>query len=352
MTTQLSELAEFGWNAFFSASLDDGETSNVVAARVMAVHRDRLHVIGPGIDRLIRPFAEDAADETTAATVGDWLLLDRETWRPRRLLPRRSVFKRRAAGTGRQLQLIAANVDTLFIVSSCNHDFNIARLERYLALARDADVMPVIVLTKVDLAGTPEDFVRAASKLQPGLLVEVVDARDPDSTAGLRSWCGPGQTLAVAGSSGVGKSTLVNTLTGNAGIATQGIREDDAKGRHTTTGRALHRLPDGGWLLDTPGMRELQLADVSSGLNDVFGDIVALAGNCRFSDCGHETEPGCAVQAAITAQAIDGGRVARWRKLLVEEARNSATLAERRARDRASGKLARRIMSEKRTRRR
>lgn len=351
MTISTPRLAEFGWTTFFATQVANDELDTLLPVRVMAVHRDRLDVAGPGMAQAIRPFV-DHVDDAATATVGDWLLLDRETMRPRRLLARRSLFKRRAPGTGRHVQLIAANVDTLFIVSSCNQDFNVARLERYLALAREAGVMPIIVLTKADLAGAPEDFVRTAGKLQPGLLVEVVDARDAGSTAGLKAWCGPGQTIAVAGSSGVGKSTLINTLIGTAEIATQGIREDDAKGRHTTTGRAMHRLPDGGWLLDTPGMRELQLADVSSGLDDVFGDIVALASGCRFADCGHDSEPGCAVQAAIAEQAIDPSRVARWRKLVAEDARNSATLAERRAQERAFGRLARQIMSEKRTRRR
>jgi ribosome biogenesis GTPase len=157
--------------------------------------------------------------------------------------------------------------------------------------------------------------------------------------------------VALVGSSGVGKSTLINTLTGLDGIATQGIREDDDKGRHTTTGRALHRLPAGGWLLDTPGMRELQLADVRAGLDEVFTGIVALARNCRFSDCRHESEPGCAVRTAIESGALDAGRVKRWRKLASEEARNTESVADQRARSRAFGKMAKRIMKDKRSRR-
>lgn len=347
MTFETSDLADFGWNAFFASQLDPDNSVPVIPARVMAVHRDRIRVAGPGIDRLIFPFIETIGDEESAATVGDWLLLDAATLRPRRLLRRRSLFKRRAAGTGRKLQLIAANVDTLFIVSSCNQDFSPARLERYLALAREAEATPVIVLTKADLADAPEDFARAAARLLPGLLAEILDARNPESAACLAPWCARGQTVALVGSSGVGKSTLVNTLTGSDRIATQGIRADDDKGRHTTTGRALHRLPAGGWLLDTPGMRELQLADARSGLEDVFADMVALARTCRFGDCRHETEPGCAVRAAIESGALDAERFKRWRKLAAEEAYNSESLAERRARDRAFGKMAKRIMKDK-----
>ncbi|TWT10931.1 ribosome small subunit-dependent GTPase A [Reyranella sp. CPCC 100927] len=348
MTFSALDLADFGWTDFFASQCASND--DAVPVRVLAVHRGAVRIAGPGLDTTIPPFVGEADDEEAVATVGDWLLLDPRTGRPRRLLRRRSVFKRRAAGTGRSLQLIAANVDTLFIVSSCNQDFNVARLERYLALAREADVTPLVVLTKSDLAESPASFVDAAVGLLPDLVVRVLDARMPDDVAALAPWCTRGRTIALIGSSGVGKSTLINTLTGSGAIATQGIRAGDDKGQHTTTGRTLHRLPMGGWLMDTPGMRELQLSDVRAGLDDVYSDIVALAGACRFGDCRHDSEPGCAVRAAIDAGTLDDDRLRRWRKLIAEEAHNTESLAQRRARSRAFGKMARRVMKDKRTR--
>jgi ribosome biogenesis GTPase len=350
MTTRILELTDFGWNAFFAAQLDSNELAALVPVRVMAVHRGRIDVAGPAVETQISTFVGGRGDEETAATVGDWLLLDRNALRPRRLLTRVNVFKRRAAGTGRRIQLIAANVDTLFIVSSCNHEFNLARLERYLALADNAKVTPIAVLTKSDLTTNAEEFASSAGTVRPHLLVKTLDARNPASVASLLPWCGRGQTVAMVGSSGVGKSTLINTLIGHDRIATQVIREDDDEGRHTTTGRALHRMRTGGLLLDTPGMRELQLTDVESGLANLFADIVALAETCRFNDCRHKSEPGCAVLAAVESGTLSAERVKRWRKLNAEEAYNTRSLSERRARDRSFGKLVRRATKDKRSR--
>lgn len=337
-------LKDFGWSAHFQAQLGDDD-AEAMPLRVVAVHRDALEVAGPGFEGRVAPLAPD--DDGDVATVGDWLLAEAATQRPVRLLERRSVFKRKSAGTGRRVQLIAANVDTLILVTSANQDFNPARLERYLALAREAEVAPLVVITKADLAGDVADYVSAARGLMPGLLVEALDARGGEAGRVLAPWLARGQTLALLGSSGVGKSTLVNTLSGQALQATLGIREDDAKGRHTTTGRSLHRLTCGAWLMDTPGMRELQLIDAAGGIDEVFEDVTQLFTACRFSDCTHANEPGCAVQAALASGALDGERLKRYQKLLREERHNSESIADARARSRKFGKMAKGVFAQK-----
>ena len=296
----------------------------------MAVHRGQIAVTGAGSQHSITPYIPSARASDDHPTVGDWLLIDKVTLQPTRVLRRLNLFKRRAPADPRKEQMIAANVDTLFIVASCNKDFSVARLERYLVMAREVGVNPVVVLTKADLTDTPEAFVAAARAIEPGLRVETVNGRDPASVACLSIWCGKGKTVALVGSSGVGKSTLVNTLRGTDSIATQAIRAGDDTGRHTTTAREMHRLDGGGWLLDTPGMRELQLSDACVGISEVFDDFLLVAQDCRFSDCGHGGEPGCAVQAAISEGTLPSERFNRWRQLAAEDSANAAYVTKRR----------------------
>ena len=259
-----------------------------------------------------------------------------------------SLFSRKAAGTKSSIQLIGANVDTVFLVCSMNQDFNLNRIERYLILANDAAVEPVVVLSKMDCCDDPQDYVQQVEALDPLLIVVPVNSLDPDSVRNLEPWCAAGKTVALLGSSGVGKSTLVNTLCNHTVQDTRSIRENDAKGRHTTSRRSLHLLPAGGLLLDTPGMRELQMAGCEYGVEETFTDIVELSTQCKFTDCQHVNEPGCSVQAQICADRLEKRRLSNYLKLMREQAFNKATLTEKRARDRELGRFYRSVQAGKR----
>lgn len=324
------QLRALGWSKYFADQATSAALSKTPPVRITQVHRNTLHIQGVDLDMIIPGLH--------GVTVGDWLLFDADTPRNSQLLSRKSLIKRRAPGHDRKEQLIAANLDTAFVVTSCNNDFSLARLERYVAMAHEAGVTPVIILSKIDLTTEASDFAAQAQSISPQLSVVCLDARSPEAVELLRPWCQAGQTVAFLGSSGVGKSTLTNSLAGNEAIATQDVRASDDKGRHTTTGRQLHILPSGCAVLDTPGMREIQLTDVSIGLEETFADLHALKQNCRFNDCAHKTEPGCAVQAAVASGEVDVPRLQRWLKLVAEDAENTKFLANRKLRDRAKNK--------------
>jgi ribosome biogenesis GTPase len=313
---QSGYLQSLGWSVFFADQLQADE-AGFVASRIDAVHRGRLTALTEaGQLEVVLPPRADTGD----FAVGDWVLADPVSGALHRRLDRKTLLQRRGEGK-RPTQLVAANIDTLFIVASCNADFNLARLERYLALANDAGTEPVIVLTKADTVADAADFERQAAALQRGLPVVALNARSADAPAALSRWCGAGSTIALVGSSGVGKSTLVNTLVGTTWMPRQqtgAVRESDSKGRHVTTSRSLHPMSDGGWVIDTPGIRGLHLSDVAQGIDMIFAEISELSSSCKFRNCTHDHEPGCAVRAAVAAGTIDADRLARWRKLQTE----------------------------------
>jgi len=333
VTRSFTSLSSLGWQPFFQQQLLLEEWDVALPARIIEQHKSEIKVA--------------TAEETIAIAlthsmpemvVGDWILLDGDK-HFLRLLERKTSFARKAAGSKVHKQLISANVDTAFIVCSMNADFNLNRIERFLSLVNESEAEPVVVLSKSDQTESPEKFIRAVQSIDPLLMVEAVNCLDSVSISKLSPWVKKGRTIAVLGSSGVGKSTLTNTLLGEETQSTSGIREDDSKGRHTTTSRSLVSLAEGGLILDTPGMREIQLADCKDGIATTFADIEALAEECRFADCQHESEPGCAIQKAIESEGLDVRRLGNYKKLLREEALNSANLAERRANDKALGKF-------------
>jgi ribosome biogenesis GTPase len=333
-------LQDYGLNSFFLQQLEQAGRPRQQLARVTEVQRSELTVMTDDGERRVS-LAMDLlrSDLVDRPTVGDWVLLNDRRDTIETVLERHSLFKRAAAGRGDEVQPIAANVDTVFVVSSCNEEFKESRIERYLALCAEAGAFPVLVLSKADLCDDPQAFAERARKLLPNLAIEVVNARDAQDLAGLQAWISDQSTIALAGSSGVGKSTLLNALAGEEMAATQGIRSKDAKGRHTTTHRALYRLPRGGLMIDVPGMRELRVTDVDEALAEVFDDIELLAEQCRFGDCAHDAEPGCAIKAAIETGELDARRLASYQKLQRENAEATATIAQRRAKERGFARV-------------
>jgi ribosome biogenesis GTPase len=325
-------LAGLGWDAAWEAAFARVAGDGLVPARVVGAHRGTWEVALGAPNRPLEGRAtgrlRHEAGPAELPVVGDWVAVDA---RPEEgaasvhvVLPRRTQLRRKApADFGSPFQVLAANVDVVLVATSLNRDLNARRMERFLTVAWESGARPVVVLTKVDLAHDPVEVAIAEAQLEEvaaGVPVVATSAVSGTGLDAVRAFLGAGRTVALVGSSGVGKSTLANALLGEERLLVREIREDDARGRHTTVGRQLVALRDGeGLLLDTPGLRELGLWDDGSGLDLAFADVAAAAESCRFSDCGHQTEPGCAVRAAVDDGTLHSDRFEGWRKLAREE---------------------------------
>jgi ribosome biogenesis GTPase len=314
-------LAELGWNDRLDAILAS-EAPGLVPARVLSEERGLYLVAGAAGDGPASPsgrLRHDAELDPTAAwpAVGDWVALEPGAGEHRliqRVLHRRTAVVRRSPGDRRMpSQVLAANVDVVFVVTSMNAEFNPRRLERYLAVAWESGATPVVLLSKADLADDVAGFRLAAEAIAAGVEIIAVSAVTGEGLQAIRAHLGPGRTVVFTGSSGVGKSSIVNALAGEPLLETAAIREDDARGRHTTTRRQLIRLADG-LLIDTPGLRELGVLD-GDGISTAFDDVEAAAAACRFNDCSHRSEPGCAVRAALHDGSLAQARLDAYDKL-------------------------------------
>jgi ribosome biogenesis GTPase len=312
---------QYGWSDSLGHDFAPFAARGFTPGRVIVQRRGQYDVMSEGgalTAEISGRLAHDAV-EGGFPVVGDWVAMSAPPGEGsatiHAVLPRRTSFLRKAAGVGQVAQVVAANVDVALLVAALNADFNPRRLERYLATAWQSGAAPVVVLTKADLCEDVEGAVADMETVAIGVPVLAVSAATGFGMERLRAHVRPGLTAALVGSSGAGKSTLVNALAGQERMAVGEIRLDDARGRHTTTHRELVLLPDGALILDTPGMRELALMDADEGVSATFEDVEALAGRCKFSDCGHSNEPGCAIRAALETGDLDPDRWRNYQKL-------------------------------------
>ncbi|HUQ77427.1 MAG TPA: ribosome small subunit-dependent GTPase A [Patescibacteria group bacterium] len=324
-----ASLAAFGWTAELAVAHAPHAALGREPARVVAEDRGRYQIVGEAGElpaSISGRFRHEAANDPSAyPAVGDWVAVERAPTGDttiHALLPRRTALIRQASGKRTQAQIVGANLDTVFVVASLNADLNLRRLERYIAAARESGAEPIVVLSKADLGGDIDAILLGVASVAGGAAFVVISSFDGRGVDEVRERIPAGRTVAFVGSSGVGKSTLLNTLAGEDRALVREVRAGDARGRHTTTRRQLHLLPAGGLILDTPGMRELALWD-ADGLDQSFTDIDEIVARCRFGNCSHNGEPGCAIAAALADGSLGADRLESWQKLIGETAHHA-----------------------------
>lgn len=319
------DLELLGWKSFFSEQLPSDLLSRYTFGRV-ALEYKNTYILYSEFGELSAEIAgkmrHQASGRVDFPAVGDWVAIsvrsDEHKATIHEVLPRKSKFSRKIAGALTQEQIVATNIDTVFLVSGLDLDFNLRRIERYLILIWESGANPVIILNKADLCNEIEHRRTQVESIAPGVPIIILSVLENKGLNALTSYLNKGQTVALIGSSGVGKSTLTNQLAGQTIQSVQSVRSDDNRGRHTTTHRELIILPSGGLLIDTPGMREIQMWSANEGLQETFADITSIVTLCRFRDCQHQNEPGCAVQQAIHDGQLDARRFRNYQKLQQE----------------------------------
>jgi ribosome biogenesis GTPase len=360
MNNSLHSIEELGFDKWFQHNVDYESIEDLEIARVIAVHKDSYTVTNGKQDvfaELVGKLIYSATSPVDYPAVGDWVyskFYDENTLSIiHGIMPRKSLLKRKTPGKKIDFQLIAANIDVAFIVQALDDDFNMRRLERYLVMVHESNIKPIVLLSKSDLLPPEEvaERIREIKKIMPHLHVQSFSNENQSSLNNVQGLLNPGMTYCLIGSSGVGKTTLLNNLIGEAVFKTKTVREKDSKGRHATTYRQLIKLESGAMVIDTPGMRELGNFSVDTGLDETFNEIVDLSKQCQFNDCSHVIEKGCAVLSALETGKLSEKRYQNYIKMNKESIFNEMSYLEKRQKDKQFGKMCKTIMKHKKNRR-